>query len=191
MDWATIKPALVTLLASLSGIPENQVIWRDQKRPHFNTTIRAQLVLKVTPTNALGVDQMRYEYQAGPDKNVPTQSGNRKFVLQVRCETFSHKDTESATFYLEEIRNSLKFASTIAALAAIDVSIAKAESVVDLSENQQVNSKVFSLANLDLHMNGVANKTDTNDPGDYISSTEVEGTIDTLTDVDVTTTLIP
>ena len=133
MDWATIKAALRTLLATLAGVP---ALWRDEPRPFGqNATTTAYVLINATTTRGMGVDEVRYQnldtdgaptdVMADAESIRPDLCGQRQIVLSIQPETLDQRAEYSAMVYAERIRTRLAFPSALATLAAAGLALVR------------------------------------------------------------------
>lgn len=162
MEWLTIRPALLKLFCTLSGL---QTEWRDKSRNLADPKKQAVCLLHVRQTQTLGVDDVRHTYDAAGDATgtgiTYSLNGLRRVMLDVRVESYRHDDDRFAFNAMDLIQTGLSFPSAKAALRAIDMSVKFRGNVIDfptssLTERLEFDDRVTSVAQLDLQLNAIS-----------------------------------
>lgn len=155
MDFAAYKAAIETWVAAQSGLT---VQWQDESGGwQGKPRIRARL----HSSRPLGQDYLVWAEDTDLDDGedfVPTVQGNRLLELKLYCRTRNQHDNNTAPYYLEKVRSSLKKPSTRATLLAADLVVASAEAVQDIEI--VVDNRRESYAYLDVHLATVVNDRD-------------------------------
>lgn len=169
----TMRVGLKTLAANLGGL---DAYWEDQQRPYINPSTRAALLLSLGPSNPIGRDEIRSDWDASRDHAEwqDTAVGIRRLPWRIKCYGFEETDAKVAQFYLERIRTRLRWMSTVRALNALSLSRANTGQVTDLSV--PVDDRMTSIAFLDIGLNAVFQETDVDHGYTYIA--EFHGTGD-------------
>lgn len=159
IDWSAICPVLVQVFTSIAAdqlaapAPSWKAEWSDRHRDYVHPGQELALYLKVTSCVTIGEDEDRYD----DDGNV-TQTGLRRFVLNVQAEVTEDADSKSAIQTLERIRTRLRRQSVLDALLDVDVAL------VEVGTTQNVSStfdkRVWSIGNLDVTFCAAVNDTD-------------------------------
>ncbi len=163
-----------SLVASLTGFPVAQVI-TDPAQPlsFVDPTLKGQIFLTFKSSQALGVDDFSSEYDANLGYRVVTQKGNRLFTLSIRME--SYISASNAYVTLERLRTKLFRPSSLAFLRAANMTACTAEAVTDLP--REYDSRVISVANLDIHMSLFLVEVDDTDDGNWIETFDLSSDI--------------
>lgn len=162
--WSTIRPGLLGLFNNLSG--GIQTVWIDKRQPY--TDPKGQAIVKVRPRSVagIGVDDRRYTdlgLSAPEPTCEETQNGHRRVSFDVRVESFRHDDDRFAFHAAEAIRIKLGFGSSLARLLALNIALVRVSETLDLSGVVK-DSRVVSVAVLDLILNIGATAADTDNP---------------------------
>lgn len=164
LDWTTIKPALETLFGGMSGL---RAVWRDKQRPYVDAKTQATVYLHVRGEDDIGVDDRRFN-----DLNLPapaatleeTANGHRRLRLEVRVESFRHDDDRFAYQAATAMRTKLRFGANLAALRAVNLSLASIGDAQDVGQVEQ-DDRVVSVALFEVVLNAgfsVANEGEEN-----------------------------
>lgn len=179
IDFATIKAAIKSWAAAQSGI---SAIWRDEAN---SMVFKPVIKLHLHTVQGLGVDYLGWDYddtldppdeEGGGGDYVPTVSGNRLMVLSIQCETRNQHGNNSALYYLEKLRTSLKKPSVRSGLYAACVVVTSTEATQDLSD--WTDDRTESLAQLDVHLSTVVNNRDESEADSYADKMNAQGVLE-------------
>lgn len=149
IDWTTIRPALETLFAGLSGL---RAVWVDKRRPYIDPSAQAVVLLRVRTEDGVGVDDARtvdLELDI-PNATLEEQiNGIRRVSFDVRVESFRHDDDRFAFNAASKIRSGLRFSSSLAALRDVGVALVRVGQALDVSGIVQ-DDRTTSIAVLDV-----------------------------------------
>ncbi len=173
MNLTLIRSTLRTLLVTLSGLPDNAVIWRDQKRPFLPNVA---LLPRLSVLGSTNTDGRVYPYDpvapAGAELTETIQCV-RMLVLSIRAESLFHEDGQTAWDLLARIRDGLSFTTTRDALNAVKVAYVRELSFTDLTDSVLIDQRVRSIATLDIKLRAAASIAGPNTT--YIETIEVSG----------------
>ncbi len=187
MDLATIRPILLALIASLSGLPSTHVWWRDAPEPFLPDQ---HITLRMTSIVGSGVDAVVYPYDAAGDTidadedeepdNVgltETIQEVREFTLSVLAVSMGHVDGSVAMQLTERVRTRMRMATTLATLNAAHLAAIRVLSSTDLSDARPnpIDQRTRSIANLDIRFRAAASVAGDGLP--WIETFETDGTI--------------
>lgn len=171
--WSTINPVLISLLTDIA-VDQVQTLdppdiareplwsaeWDGRKKTFVHPKIKQSLFLEVTSCVGVGEDETRYEFDDDPDVNAlaVTQTGNRRFVLQVRSEVFENTDSLWCMETLERIRTRLYRPSSIEALLDVEVALIRIEKSVKVPAQQD--QRALSAGVMDIVFAAAVNDVD-------------------------------
>jgi hypothetical protein len=122
MDWTTLQAAIKSWAALVTGLP---VVWENEARP---TIIRTPgYVILGTPSDITPKGQDWVQTEVIGDELRPTVVGQRIFTVSFRVLTRSQLPAQSARYYTERARLSLKMPSVLATLQAAGLAVVRAE----------------------------------------------------------------
>lgn len=175
IDWANIKRVTKPLFARLCGIPLAQVQWKDEPEAS-SWTNTPTLILALKDTGEIGIDEERRSDNAPNDETV-TVCGQRRFTLQVECESFSGPidDPNNAAAVIARLKTRLSRTSTVEELHGIYgiETWEKTRKIEYVSDDRNVSKYV-----MDLHCLTVDNDDDTTaGAGGYINEVLIDGTL--------------
>jgi hypothetical protein len=162
MDFAAYKTAIKTWVEAQSGLIAQ---WRDESGGWQG---KPRIRLHLMSSAPLGVDWLGYDLDEGLEDGsdfVPTVRGNRTLTLSILCETRNQTSNNTASYYLEKLRTSLKKPSVRTGLYAAGLVVSSSEAVQDLAA--WVDDRVESEAQLDVHLATVVNSKDEAEAGSY------------------------
>jgi hypothetical protein len=152
VDWSTVAPALRALFSSLAlnapVTPEFLARWTDKSAELVHPEVGKELTLKVTSVVGIGEDERRYvEVDDDVQESIV---GHRRFVIQVRVDSFDHSEDESRWCWsmIERIRTRLRRRSSIDALLAVNVALVEVGSAIDASltfDKRRVNAALMDV----------------------------------------------
>ncbi len=180
MSTALPKEPLRAIFADLSGLPASRVLWSGEPKGFAGVTDAGKsghLILKLTATRRIGVDEELHEYEveALPDVFVTrvTLSGFRVRTITVKAENY---DGEEGFDLLEEMRLALGSDDVCALLNAAGLSLNGDEGVVGIDAS--AGERTVKFAALDVLFNQSVSKVTDRDAeatGDtFIESLEIE-----------------
>lgn len=159
IDWSAISPVLVHVFTSIAvdqrpaPSPAWTAEWSDRHRDYIHPEQELALYLKVTSCVTIGEDEDRVD-----DDGYVTQTGLRRFVLNLQAEVSEDQDNKSAIQTLERIRTRLRRQSVIDALLGVDVALVEVGTTQNVSAT--FDKRVWSIGNLDVTFCAAVNDTD-------------------------------
>ncbi len=181
MNWGGIRPALVDLVGSITGINDSDAIkWRGSAAA--GGWRRGQRVtMSCRSIRGLGRDENRLSSGVTPgDEVAAVTCGNRKITWNLLFEGESADDADVAFEYADRFRTGIRRESSRDALRLIGLSVSEIEATQFLEFNSQ--GKPFSSAAIDVQLNAAENLSDdTTGASDYIAIAEYAS--DQLVDV--------
>jgi len=146
MKWSVIRPKILSVLTTLSGIGTN---WRDRERPFVAPGSEAICLLHSQGARGgPGDDDFRLEFNAGTNKLDITQAGIRLFTLSVLVESYNQADDKTALEYLEDIRDGLMRPQILADLRIDNLAIRDISETRDISPTED--DHLVSAASMDV-----------------------------------------
>ncbi len=163
IDWATVRPAILALLASISDVPAANIVWEDQSRGIMSDSepttptpgASAEILCGVKQLAAVGCDSTTTREDDTAPRGLElsdVHEGIRQFVLGLACNSLEQSDALTAYQYLEQIRSRLWRKSSQAALLAVNVCCYEPNDTTQDLGNQMVDDHVMSSAILQLHI---------------------------------------
>lgn len=175
MNLATVEPALLALVASLSGLPASACVFENAPRPIGSPLA----LLSWVSVSGLGQDGVRWDYAAAADpldEMTPTVQGTREARLQIAVEVYAdQRAAYSATALCERIRDRLDRPSARAALEAVDVAVATKGPVT--RADYVADARLVSRGLFEVVLNAHASESDTAGRTSYIATVEAVATI--------------
>jgi hypothetical protein len=188
MNWAAIRPALLSAVVQTTGLKPSCVFWKGSKEEAGWTSGGVAAKCSIASPGAFGRDEIRSSYDAVTQTRTVTISGARRFTFTVRFETQDGSDSGIAVTYADRLRARIRRRSIADALRAAEVSVATIQDTQTI-DGVKSQSRVLSVAVVDLIMNGVENDVDTTEgAGDWVKQASMTGT---LTNADGTKTTVP
>lgn len=179
VDFATLKPALAVVVATLTGLQPRDVEQQDGANS-FVGKVKARYSL--IGWASLGVDDSlmsRTDDTSQPFGSVPfggasaplveTVSGRRTFTLRIKIVCYDHTGGTEAETYLERARTRLRWRSITQALNTIGVGYDRVLSYGLL--NDTTDDRISSTAYLDVAMSIHVRETD---PTEYASIDNID-----------------
>lgn len=166
MDLATIKPALLSWVATATGL---EAVWRDDRRPWFplDASTPGHALLHLFGARSVGVDETRWEHDGGApsgEEITPSQVGSRIFTLSIFVQSLSHVPGEEAHHFLERARVRLRAPSSLEAFQAAGLAIVDSAQLLEIPT--EIDDRVVSAAQLDVRFATLSTFDDT--PTTYI-----------------------
>lgn len=161
IGWSTINPVLIGVFTE-AAIDRAQLSegysaeWREGPLKFISPHQRQALLLKVTRVSAIGEDETRSELVG--DDVIETQSGQRRFVLQVQAVVPERTDSQWAMVTLERVRMRLRRPRVLNQLLDLDVSLIRIDDAIKASFKD--GGRVLSAANMDIVFGAVASEDD-------------------------------
>lgn len=184
IDWGKIREAAKAWAERHAGLP---AVMDDDPRPW---TGKAVVLLRISGSVGIGIDEARYEQEVPDADLVPTYCGPRAFTLGVRIVSRSQAPDADAFYYLEVLRTSLARESVKAAFREAGMSVAQALAVVPVAHH--VDGRAESMAVMDLLMNAVSSVTDrVSEPTSFIEQVELTSTLSPSSGLDLDEDLMP
>lgn len=188
MNWAAMRPALLSAVQAATGIDAKSVVWKDAREAAGWSKNGVVAKCSISGIKTIGCDEeRRASYDAGTNTRTITLCGVRQFSFTVRIETQDGSDSGVVDILADHLRTRIWRDSILTSLRALDMAIADVKDTQKLDVMLQ--GRALSVAVIEFVMNGVENDVD-DSPGaaDWIA--EVSGT-GTLTDTDGTETTLP
>lgn len=168
MNFETSLPAIAALMTSLVGLRVDQ---RNMPQKVTDPKVKGKLVYTVTSCISNGLnDDVRFVYNAGTGLLDVVVSGLRTFTLSVRFEGYDQSLPHDALYYLERLGTRLIYPSSLATLAALDVSLIRRLSFQDLSRILSAEDRVWSVGQKDFVFQCVVTYNPTDGGADSPSS---------------------
>ena len=174
MNWTDIRPALKTLIESLSGLV---TVWEDEPRPFTPPDAQAICLLQTIGIGGQGRDECRTIQDLTQPKGQEMSDewrGNRRFRLTVKVESLIQTDAGFAYEYLERVRDKLPRESTRRSLHAVNCAVEQIEQTQDLTG--ALDDRNRSIAALDIMM-AARNVVLDDERYPYIESADIIGTL--------------
>lgn len=183
MDYATLRPALRTLIAALTSDTPSaraQVVDADSKQPIVSAAVGQIVKLSVGSVAQVGTDEKRTVYVPLDEEDETSDAledslcGVRVLPVRMVCESYDQSDGRIAFQTLENVRKRLARRSSGEALRAVGLSLLDTGSTLDLSVPRD--SAQASIAALDVRFNAQFSERD---PGryQYVESFQIGGTL--------------
>lgn len=175
MNLEAIEPALGTLVATVTGVADTCVRWKNAPAVRDNGRL---VNLSWVSIVGVGVDETTWTYAENEDplqELTPTVAGQRRATLQVWAQVLDQRPGQTARQVLELARTRMQAPSSLAALAAVGLALASVEPVVTL--DARVDGRVISRASMDVHLNAVSEITDEAGRTSYIATATFAATI--------------
>lgn len=156
MNWTDICPALVSVFTSIAVDDASgtwKAEWSDRHRDYISPEQGLALYLKVTSCVTIGEDEDRYD-----DDDSVTQTGLRRFILNVQADVAEDQDNRSALQTLERIRTRLRRRAVLDALLDVNVALVEVGNTQNVSAT--FDSRVWSIGSLDVTFCAAVNDTD-------------------------------
>lgn len=157
MHLDIIEPALKTLIASLSHPTPSRRLYafmEDEPREMVDTRTQGIVLLSMPAIVTHGVDDrvllVDLDQPLG-EELADAYRGLRELTLTIKVESYDQSPGFAARAYCERIRSGLGWASSRAALRAVDLSLGQTMNTVDLSRDQDGHR--VSVAALDAILN--------------------------------------
>lgn len=159
IDYAAIRPGILSLVKSISGI---DTVWKDQPQRYVRQSVTygppsaspgTICKLSIGPASVKGRDELRTEYdenQAQGQELQDTATGIRLLTLKITVETFDQTDGKTAEYYIEAIRTRFRFQSTLNTLTDLNCALISFADIVLLPETRD--SRAVSIASLDVRL---------------------------------------
>jgi len=167
IDWRGIKEALASLIADVSELGPASIRWKDEGGGSTWVADPA-IFLRLSATQRQGIEEERREDHR-PDDDVVVVTGQRRFALMVRCESFE-QDIASPRFagaVLDRIATRIMRQTSLARLAPFCAIEERRPTKWFSSVNQGRQTSVYAL---DVMMRTVDNDIDAViDSGGFIS----------------------
>jgi hypothetical protein len=162
IGWSDINPVLLDVfreaaLDATRAAGKFKAEWRDQSAKFIDPDQRLAIRLRVTTVNGIGEDDTRY----GEDDDgnvIATQTGQRKFTLQVQAIVPEQTDAQWAIGAVERARTRLGSPRFVDRLLELDVSVNDCGPSVNVPFKD--GGRVFSSATMDVFFGCTASEDD-------------------------------
>lgn len=172
MNWETIRPGIVTLLSTITGL---QTVYEEDPRPMVDPRKLAIVLFKFRPVRSVGTTDNRLEEY---DVNRPQGSefqevvhGARVATLSIKVESFLQTPRGFALYEAEKLRDSFSFTSTRKALLELELALVKCQPVQDL--DREFDGHRVSVAVLDVLLNAHVRRVDEANRYGWIETVEL------------------
>lgn len=166
IDFATIKPVLKALIATLSELDPLQVTWEDEGKVLANAQIKLKLEGELQPAR---------DYETEEDVSgdlITTLQGVRHLPMVISFEVAGHGAATEANTLLSKVLLRLSRRTTLSALHAVELSITAVNSVTAIPWKD--GQHVYSTAKLDLMFETVSVEVDDSIPtNEYIDNVKI------------------
>lgn len=191
MELATLEPALVTLVAALTGIEASCVVWENAPQPRHNGRL---VRLSWVSRTSVGIDETTWSFSADEDElreMTPAVEGLRELSLQVAVEvTADQRPGYNAAALTDRARTRMRFPSSLAALAATGAALATVGPATQ-ADYPDDNGRMVSRSLFEVLLNSAARETDAAGATSYIANVESAGTVQEPDGTDAPDTLQP
>lgn len=172
MNWEIIRPGIVDLLATITGL---QTVYEEDPRPMVDPRKLAIVLFKFRPVRAVGsTDSREEEYDANRPQGSEFQEvvqGARAVTLSIKVESFPQTPRDFALNMAERLRDSFSFTSTRKALLELELALVKCQPVQDLDRNEDGHR--LSVAVLDVLLNAHVRRVDEANRYGWIETVEL------------------
>lgn len=173
LDWGYIRPALKSIIASISG--GLAAYWEDQPGEYIDPVMRASIHLKIGSIRSEGFDQIDQEFDV--TKPLGEEYGDKVntvtlFTLHVKCISYEQTDNNTAWTYLASIKNRLSRRPVKSAFRDVNCALIKTEELTDISG--PIDGRQASIATFDLRLRASHSEHDPLRNG-YIASIGLTG----------------
>lgn len=171
--WAQRRAALLSLIETISGL---QTVWADSEQPYYDPVEQAVVKLRILDSRIQGHAERRLTDLgvAAPAPNLEESiDALRALLFEVRVESWIQDDDRFAFNAALDIRNSLDFTSSLAALRAVELSLARINETIDLPQVSE-EDRAISTAILNVQLNMAVTQADTDNPLHSIETVAVE-----------------
>jgi hypothetical protein len=163
MDWATIKPALVSVFTELAfgGAGGPSAEWFDRPRSAISPAHRFALSLKITSVAGIGPDEERYTettFEGHPVLEAEV-CGHRRVILRVEAIGTENTDSDHALHVIEQVRGRLWRRRTLDTLVAVGIGLVSAGPALDTTYKD--GGRMVTRATLDVTLLVAASDVDT------------------------------
>lgn len=177
MDLSVVEPALLALLARLTGVEPACCVLENAPRPRTNGAL---VLLSLVSLTTVGDDSAAWTFTAHADplqEMVPRAEGWREAVYQVAVETaVDQRPATSARQLAERCRTRLRWESAGAELNAAGCALATVgpATIADYPADGRLVSRVL----FEVRLNGYASEADAAGATSYIATVDVEGAVE-------------
>lgn len=175
MDFATIAPALLDLVSTLTGVERACCLFENDPRVQHNGAL---VLLRWIGEASAGVDSTHYDFAEADDpleEMTPTTTGNRVLTLQVDVEVHDQRPGVNAHALASRARTRVSAPSTIAALEALDLAVATVEALV--TTDYELDGHFVSRRSFDVRLHATAREVDAAGATSSIETIGAEATI--------------
>lgn len=165
IGWVDINPVLLEVFTEAAvdrtRLSENFTAeWKEGPVGIINDQQCQALQLKITRVAGIGEDETRQTEETvdGVTTVTETQTGQRKFTLQVRATVPAHTDEQWSMATLERVRMRLRLPRILERLLDLDVSLIRIDDAIKASFKD--GGRVVSAANMDVIFGAVASEND-------------------------------
>lgn len=173
MNFAAIKPALKTLVTSLTGAALVQ-FENEPRKAHKGVIV----LLSWVSSTGVGIDENRWTIDDAvdaPDPNAtPIVVGVRTLALQVSAEVHDQRvAADDARSMLERLRTRIRRSASLASLLAVNIGLIDCGNVIQSDYN--VDGHVVSRCLIELRFNATEFDVDTDGATGTIETVELTG----------------
>lgn len=162
IGWTTIKPVLLDVFREAAidatrSADRFKAEWRDQPATFVDPSQRLALRLRITSVVGIGQDDTRTGEDDGGNV-IETQTGQRKFTLQVQAITPEQTDDGWALNAIERIRTRIRSRRVIDRLLELDVDVMGCGTALPIPFKD--GGRVFSSGTMDVFFGCTASEDD-------------------------------
>jgi hypothetical protein len=196
VDWSTIRPGLVSLIASLASddmtvpLVDGTVTWFGAAVPFIAPETQAGIYLRTTAHAKSGRPGTVYKTigTGAAQKVQATRTRQEKFTLQIQAKSLETTDTTCAQVWIDRITDNIWDSSVLSYLKRLGLAIIKIEPTVNFESTSQhsevIDSHETSVVSVDIHLQAVSEVLGL--PVDFIQHVGISGAITGSTDDPIT-----
>lgn len=165
IGWTTINPVLLDVfrecaLDTARSGDKFKAEWKDRPASFMDPAQKLALLLKVTNVAELAEDETRYDETTtgGITTVTSSQTGQRKFTLQVQALVPEQTDEQWCMATLERVRMRLRRPRVLEQLLDVDVALISCGPAIPVQFKDK--GRVFSSGTMDVVFGAVANEDD-------------------------------
>jgi hypothetical protein len=189
MDLATIEPALLAAVSTITGLSAAACVFENAPRP----IAQAVALLSWVSRSGVGIDEASWTYEAAEDpidEMTPTVEGPRYAVLQIAVEVYAdQRSGHNAASIAERARTRLMLPRVLDALAESSIAVATVGPATQA--DYTADGRMVSRSLFELRLNATSVATDTDGRTSYIADASITATVRDATGSTVSETLQP
>lgn len=177
IDWAAIKATASGLVATLTGLPDRQIRWRDEAAAGTWGNV-PMIYLRISSITDVGFADERRDQPSDPTADaIVTVTQQKRFVLSIRCESFTQDiaSPDHAGTIIGTLKTRLQRHSTVFSDSSMAILLyGDAKWFNYIRDGRQV-----CVYTLDLTCGTVDSDVDTTPgAGNWIKEVQIQGTVD-------------